>query len=78
MWQNIKNNNFRPNYEVTRAEFATALSRMLYNIEDGKWNIKYYEPHITMLYDKGIINKTNPNIKEKRWYVMVMLMRAAK
>ena len=36
MWQNIKNNNFRPNYDVTRAEFATALSRMLYNIEDGK------------------------------------------
>ena len=78
MWQNIKNNNFRPNYEVTRAEFATALSRMLYNIEDGKWNNKYYEPHILKLYDQGIINKTNPNIKEKRWYVMLMLMRSTK
>jgi hypothetical protein len=32
----MPNNNFRPNDEVTRAEFATALSRMLYNIEDGK------------------------------------------
>jgi hypothetical protein len=30
----MKNNNFRPNDEVTRAEFATALSRMLYNTED--------------------------------------------
>ncbi|MBR7036364.1 S-layer homology domain-containing protein [bacterium] len=26
----MKNNKFRPNDEVTRAEFATALSRMLY------------------------------------------------
>ena len=28
--QNIKSNKFRPYDEVTRAEFATALSRMLY------------------------------------------------
>ena len=77
MWQNVKNNNFRPNDEVSRAEFATALSRMLYNTEDGKWNNKYYEPHISKLYDEGIINKTNPNIKETRWYVMIMLMRSA-
>jgi hypothetical protein len=30
----MKNNNFRPNDEVTRAEFATALSRMLYHTKD--------------------------------------------
>lgn len=78
MWQNMKNNSFRPNYEVTRAEFATALSRMLYNIEDWKWKSKYYEPHISKLYDNGIINRTNPNIKEKRWYVMLMLMRSVR
>jgi hypothetical protein len=30
----MKNNNFRPNDEVTRAEFVTALSRMLYHTED--------------------------------------------
>jgi len=30
MGQNAKNNKFRPNDVVTRAEFATALSRMLY------------------------------------------------
>ena len=76
MWINMWNK-FRPNDEVSRAEFATALSRMLYNTEDGKWNNKYYEPHISKLYDEGIINKTNPNIKETRWYVMIMLMRSA-
>ena len=77
MGQGIKNNKFRPTDEVTRAEFATALSRMLYGTEDGTWKTKYYEPHITKLYEEWIINKKDPKIKEKRWYVMVMLMRAA-
>ena len=75
MWQNMKNNNFRPNDEVTRAEFATALSRMLYWTNDGQWNANYYEPHIAKLNNEWIINNTNPKTKEKRWYVMIMLMR---
>ena len=75
MWQNIKNNKFRPYDEVTRAEFATALSRLLYWIKD--WDTKYYEPHIVKLYNEWLINKLNPNIKEKRWYVMIMQMRYA-
>ena len=76
MGQNMKNNNFRPKDKVTRAEFATALSRMLYKTEDGKWKVKYYEPHIATLYNKWIINNTNPKMVEKRWYVMTMLMRS--
>lgn len=76
MWQNIKNNKFKPYDEVTRAEFATALSRLLYSTHDWKWKNKYYEPHITKLYNEWIINKTNPTIKEKRWYIMIMLMRS--
>jgi len=75
MWQNIKSKRFRPYDEVTRAEFATALSRLLYWAKDWKWKVKYYEPHITKLYNEWIISKNNPNIKEKRWYVMVMLWR---
>ena len=75
MWQNIKNNKFRPYDEVTRAEFATALSRLLYWTKDWKWQIKYYEPHISKLHNEWIINRTNPTIKEKRWYIMIMLMR---
>lgn len=78
MWQNMPHNNFRPNDTVTRAEFATALSRMLYWIEDGKWSVKYYEPHIIKLYNEWIINKMDPKMKEKRWYVMIMLMRGVK
>ena len=78
MWQNVKNNKFRPDDEVTRAEFVTALSRMIYGIEDWKWKVKYYEPHMTRMYNEWIINNTNPKMKEKRWYVMIMLMRTVK
>jgi len=78
MGQNMKNNNFRPKDTVTRAEFATALSRMLYWIEDGKWKTKYYEPHIAKLYNEWIINNTNAKMVEKRWYVMTMLMRTVR
>ena len=76
MWQNIKSNRFRPNDEVTRAEFVTVLSRLLYRIEDWNWKMKYYEPHILKLYNEWIINKINPNLKEKKWYVILMLTRS--
>ncbi len=74
MWINISE--FRPFDVVTRWEFATALSRMLFWITDG--DVLYYEPHIKKLFEKKIISITNPNLKELRWYVMIMLMRSAK
>ena len=78
MWINVKNKKFRPNDLVTRAEFATALSRTLFGWEEWKYKStrKYYEPHIAKLYNEWIINNTDPNMKEKRWYVMIMLMRS--
>ena len=75
MWQNMPDNRFRPNDLVTRAEFATALSRMLYSTAD--WN-PYYSTHLQKLYNSWIITNTNPNLHELRWYVMIMLMRSAK
>jgi len=74
MWQNLRNNQFRPYDKVTRAEFATALSRLLYNTPD--WNDYYYSTHIKKLHENWIINDTNPNLLEARWYIMLMLMRA--
>lgn len=71
MWQ--WTNNFRPNDEVTRAEFATALSRMLYSTPDGN---PYYTTHLKKLKQEWIITNDNPKIKEKRWYIMLMLMRS--
>jgi len=80
MWQNMKNNEFRPNDEVTRGEFASALSRLLYNTPEWEYKStwKYYVPHIAKLYNEWIINKVEPKLKEKRWYVMLMLMRSVK
>ncbi len=74
MWQNIKNNKFRPNSLLTRAEFATALSRLLYWTED--WKSKYYETHMVKLHKEWIINNIDPDLIEKRWYVVIVLMRS--
>ena len=80
MWQNMPNNKFRPNDEVTRAEFAAALSRMLYNTSDWEYKStsKYYIHHMEKLVSEWIITKSDPKMKERRWYVMIMLMRSAK
>jgi len=80
MWQNMPWNKFRPKDEVTRAEFITALSRLLYSTSDWeyKWTWKYYIHHMQKLKREWIITNENPNMTEKRWYVMIMLMRSAK
>ena len=80
MWQNMPWNNFRPDDEVTRAEFATALSRMLYHTSDWQYKStdKYYTNHMKKLVQEKIITKEDPKMKELRWYVMIMLMRSAK
>jgi len=74
MWINMPNNEFRPFDYLTRAEFATALSRMKYWIAD--WE-PYYEPHMSKLKSEWIITNDNPYLEELRWYVMLMLMRSA-
>jgi hypothetical protein len=80
MWINMPNNKFRPNDEVTRAEFATALSRMIYLTSDWEYKstAKYYIHHMEKLVEEWIITKDDPNMKELRGYVMIMLMRSAK
>jgi hypothetical protein len=77
MWINIEE--FRPFDPVIRAEFATALSRMLYSTPDGEyeWTAQYYVNHLKKLVEEKIITNANPNLQELRWYVMIMLMRAA-
>lgn len=72
MWQWITD--FRPNDSVTRAEFWTVLSRMLFNTED--WKDKYYSTHLAKLKSEWIITNDNPDLKELRWFVMLMLMRS--
>ena len=73
MWINMWEN-FRPNDLVTRWQFVTALSRMKYGTPDGK-DI-YYSTHMNLLQYLWIIKNADPKMLEKRWYVMLMLMRS--
>ena len=82
MWIKMKNNGFLPNDYVTRAEFGTVLSRVLWwdkynktHTQDSPW----YSAHLNALKNEGIMKMIdNPKMLEKRWYIMIMLMRSAK
>lgn len=76
MWINMPNNEFLPFESVTRAQFGTALSRLIFGIEDGE--DAYYTTHLAKLKEAGIISNDDPTLEELRWYVMLMLMRSAK
>lgn len=73
MWVGI--DKFRPKDSVSRAEFWTVLSRILYWDKYNVTNWKYYEKHLKALKDNGVITNTNPSLKEKKWYVLLMLKR---
>jgi len=80
MWVWIEK--FNPNWKVTRAEFGTVLSRALNSespIELEKMNDSspYYYEHLKYLSEKWIMNDiSNPGSLERRWRVMLMLMRS--
>ena len=68
---------FNPNGTVTRAQFGTILSRVLYGTgyEGGQ---PYYVNHLKALQTNGVITNIDPTLQETRGYVMLMLMRATK
>lgn len=82
MWlasDGIPNSNFYPEVEVTRAQFGTVLSRALrgdkYNDATAE---NYFTEHLAALNDVWIMKNINdPFNLELRWYVMLMMMRAA-
>lgn len=78
---------FDPSHDVTRAEFWTALSRLLF---DGKYNVKswslygekdfWYKDHLKALATYHIMTKIYdpwPQKVEERWRVMLMLQRVS-
>lgn len=74
MGQNIKE--FKPNNFVTRAEFWTVLSRVLW-WNKYEWWSTYYDNHLKALKSVWIMNDiSSPKNNEIRWYVMLMLMRS--
>jgi len=75
MWQNM--NNFEPNTKITRAQFWTILSRLLYgNVHNSNETIDWYSKHLQALKKSNFIKNSNkPNSNESRWYIMLMLMK---
>jgi hypothetical protein len=69
---------FRPYDTISRAEFGTALSRVLWGSQYEGGN-PYYANHLNALKAAGIMNQINnaESTKEVRGYVMLMLMRSA-
>jgi micrococcal nuclease len=75
MWQWVTS--FRPKDFVTRAEFWTVLSRLLY-WSTYEWWEKYYTNHLLALQNNWIMNIiSNPFMNEVRWYVMIMMQRSS-
>ena len=67
---------FNPKGQVTRAEYATVFSRVLYGDKYNKTEWKYYEDHIKALKEAEILTKDDPTIKEVRGWVMLMMYRS--
>lgn len=67
--------NFNPNEQVTRAQFGTVMSRILWgNTYNG--GVPYYTSHLNALANAGIMTQiSNPSMKELRGYVMIMMKR---
>lgn len=67
---------FNPNAEVTRAEFATVLSRVLYGDTYNTEGADFDSKHLEDLKSAGVLKSTQADLKELRGWVMLMLQRA--
>ena len=73
---------FRPKDLVTRGEYMTVVSRMLYGnkydiSDDEKWKVPFYQYHMDTLVSEGIFNHRLPEIEVQRYMVFYTLYRLA-
>ena len=67
---------FMPSKRVSRAEFGTVLSRILWWNKYEGTNSNYYVNHLNALKESNIITNINPHITEYRAWVFLMLYRS--
>ena len=67
---------FNPNWLVTRADYATVFSRVLYGDKYNRSEWNYYEGHLAALKEAWILTNTTPTIEELRGWVMLMMYRS--
>ena len=75
-WDGTPLAKFNPKGQVTRAEYATVFSRVLFGDKYNKSEWNYYEDHIKALKKVGILTNDNASIKEVRGWVMLMMYRS--
>jgi len=66
---------FNPHALVSRAEFGTVLSRVLFGAKYNQDGEKWYEKHLNALKEAKVLNNTTPTLQELRGWVMLMMMR---
>ena len=66
-----------PRGKVTRAEYATVFSRVLFGDKYNKSEWNYYDAHLEALKEAEILTNTTPNIQEVRGWVMLMMYRSS-
>lgn len=80
MWVDANGNpieEFMPNALVTRWEYATVFSRVLFgSLFNQEWE-DFYSKHIAALNAAGILTNTDPTIQEMRGWVMLMMYRSS-
>lgn len=69
-------NNFMPHQIVTRAEFATVFSRVLFGAQFNQEGVLWYEGHLTALRNAKILTNMTPKMQEIRGRVLLMLYRS--
>ena len=68
---------FNPNGIVSRWEYATVFSRVLFgSLFNKEWE-DFYTNHLKALEAAGILTNTEPTIQEMRGWVMLMMYRSA-
>ena len=67
---------FLPHSLVTRWEFWTVFSRILYGNEYNVDGANYYVKHLDLLKNAGILKNTNPKLTELRGRILLMLYRS--
>lgn len=68
--------NFNPQGQVSRAEFATVLSRVMFGDKYNTPGANWAQGHLNALKTAGILKSTQSDAPEMRGRVMLMLQRA--
>ena len=69
--------NFNPNGVVTRWEYATVFSRVLFGSAFNKEWADFYTNHLEALKEAWILKDTTPTMQEIRGRVMLMMYRSS-